>query len=561
MLPTLTVPRRTLLAALLALAPSGTRAQPVRPYRPSVDVLDYAFAITLPDTGRTLDGEATIRFLRAAPTDTLVLDLVGLRVRGVRVGVAGAAGRTARFAQDSATVRIALQRVARPRAARAGGDTLVAVVRYDGTPSDGLIVSRDSAGRWLAFGDNWPDRGRHWLPLVDHPSDKATVSWAVNATRDRTVVANGAPSGTVDAPPSFGSRRARRVTRYRESRPISPYLMVIAAAPLAKIDLGETACGLASSGRCVPQAVYVAPELDGFAPQSFRAAGDIVRWFSSLVAPFPYERLAHVQSSTRFGGMENAGAIFYSDRAFRAGTLGRSLVAHETAHQWFGDAVTEREWSHAWLSEGFATYWAALDVQRSAGDSAFRVEMRRIRDGVVAARECAERPVIDTAQTDLMALLNRNSYEKGGFTLHMLRSTLGDSAFFRGVRSYYAAHVHSTALSDDLRTALEAASGRPLGWFFDQWLRRPGFAELTTRWQYDAASRRVRLTISQSARFAPYRFPLDVEVVDAGGAVQRVTIDVPASRDVVRVLDLPLAASPRAVRLDPDVKLLGTIDQ
>jgi aminopeptidase N len=536
------------IAAVAALGPAAGLAQPVRPYRPAVDVLDYQFALTLPDTGRAVAGEATVRFARLAPTDTLVLDLVGLAVRDVRV-----ADRQAPFRQDSATVRIALPRAPRSRTR----DTLTARVRYAGTPADGLIVSRDSAGRWQAFADNWPDRARHWLPTVDHPSDKATVSWTVDAPRARTVVANGALLGVQDVPAAPGGT-ARRVTRWRESRPISPHLMVIAAAPMVRVDLGATACGFAALGRCVPQSVYLAPELLGFAPGAFRAAEDIVRGFAALVAPFPYEALAHLQSSTRFGGMENAGAIFYADALFRRGTLRRDLVAHETAHQWFGDAVTQREWSHLWLSEGFATYWAALDLRRSAGDSAFLVEMRRTRDVIAAAPEVAARPVIDTAQTRLVDLLNRNSYEKGGWTLHMLRGLVGDSAFFRGVRAYYVAHRDGTALTGDLRAAIEASAGRPLGWFFDQWLRRPGFPELAVRWRYDAAAQRVRLTVTQGPRFAPYRFPLAVDVVDDEGRPRRVTVEVPAEHESTRVLELPLAAPPRAVRPDPDTQLLAT---
>jgi aminopeptidase N len=255
--------------------------------------------------------------------------------------------------------------------------------------------------------------------------------------------------------------------------------------------------------------------------------------------------------------MENASAIFYSDRAFRRGTLGRGLIAHETAHQWFGDAVTEREWAHVWLSEGFATYWAALDTQHAAGDSAFRADLRRLRDEVTGSPVVAARPVIDTAQTNHLELLNANSYQKGGWTLHMLRGLLGDSAFFRGVRAYYLTHRHGTALTDDLRAALESASGRPLDWFFDQWLRRPGFPELTVAWRYDSTAQRVRLTVRQGERFGAYRFPLDVELVAADGRPYRVTVDVPAEREVTLPLDVPLAAPPSSVRLDPDVRLLA----
>src|SRR5688500_5790692 len=189
------VPRSLALgAALIAvpLAGPAASAQPVRPYRPAVDGRDHEFAVSIPDSGAALDAQATVRFVRTVPTDTLVLDLIGLRVHDVRVD-----GREALFARDSATVRVALPRT---RTGEGVGDTLTAVVRYGGVPRDGLIVSRDSAGRWLAFGDNWPDRARHWLPTVDHPSDKATVTWVVTAPRGRTVVANGELVDERDAP-------------------------------------------------------------------------------------------------------------------------------------------------------------------------------------------------------------------------------------------------------------------------------------------------------------------------------------------------------------------------
>ena len=214
-----------------------------------------------------------------------------------------------------------------------------------------------------------------------------------------------------------------------------------------------------------------------------------------------------------------------------------------------------------WLSEGFATYFAELYVEHSEGDSAFRDGMRRIRETIIKAPEVASRPVIDTTQTVLMELLNRNSYEKGGFTLHMLRTLVGDSAFFRGLRSYYLGHRHSTALSGDLQQALEGSSGRSLGWFFDQWLRRPGWAELTTSWKYDAAQKRVVATIAQGARFGAYRFPLTVAVTDGSGMERRATIDVPAAASSTIVVPLAVDAAPRGVVFDPDVRVLATFTQ
>jgi aminopeptidase N len=389
------------------------------------------------------------------------------------------------------------------------------------------------------------------------------VSWTVIAPSDRKVVANGvlveeaAVPQPGDPDGHAGSPIPLTRTRWRESRPISTYLMVIAAAPLVRHDLGATACGFADGGGCVPQQVYTAPEVA--LPASFREADSIVTFFSRTVGAFPYEKLAHLQSNTRFGGMENASAIFYSDRAFRSGDVGYSLIAHETAHQWFGDAVTERDWSHLWLSEGFATYLAALYTRHSRGGAMFREEMSRIRAQVLRAPEVASRPVIDSIETDLMALLNANSYQKGGFVLHMLREEVGDSVFVRGLRVYLDRHRHGTATTDDLRAAVEIASGRDLRAFFDQWLRRPGFPEIETAWRLDAPTGRLSLTVTQAEQFGFFMFPLTVEFTDAGGATHRARLVVPAQRESVFTLNIAPRGTALAMRVDPDVALLARI--
>ena len=532
------------LACLTLPLGAGAQVAGPHPYRPGIDIIDYTITLDLPARGASIDGRATLSIRRTAPVDTLVLDLVSMRVDSVLVN-----GQPVTFARTDSVIRIPTARVV--------GDSFSVTVRYGGEPKDGLIIRADSAGRWASFGDNWPTRGRNWIPSIDHPSDKATVTWIVRAPSDRKVVANG--ELIEETPLLAGSGGpARTLTRWREARPIPVYLMVVAAAPLVYYDLGRDGCGPSEFDPCVRQSVYVTPELRDYLPGPFSQAPAIMRLFTELVAPFPYEKLAHVQSTTRYGGVENAGAIFYADAAFRRRSVRPGLIAHETAHQWFGDAVTEREWSHVWLSEGFATYFAELWGERSAGDSAFRASMRRIRDQIIKAPEVALRPVIDTTQTDLMALLNTNSYQKGGWTLHMLRTLVGDSAFFRGIRSYYLANRHSTAFTDDLQRAVEASSGRPLGWFFDQWLRRPGYAEVTTSWRYDATQRRVVATVAQGSRFGAYRFPLTVAVIDGSGRERRATIAVPASASATISVPLEIDGAPRTVVFDPDVRVLAT---
>ena len=254
--------------------------------------------------------------------------------------------------------------------------------------------------------------------------------------------------------------------------------------------------------------------------------------------------------------MENATAIFYADRYFRRAGVSEGIIAHETAHQWFGDAVTERLWPHVWLSEGLATYFAALWTQHAHGDSAFRAEMERNRSAILNDTVAVpKRAVIDTIETELLALLNHNSYEKGAFVLHMLRSELGDSAFFAGIRRYYTDHKHGTALTADLQSALERASGKNLTVFFNQWLRRPGYPEVTVSSTVDSTTRKTIVTVTQSGRFGYFEFPLLIVLVERNGAQHRYKIPVGAQRSTRFDIDLSGLDILRTI-VDPDVNVL-----
>jgi aminopeptidase N len=533
---------------LLADRAAAQRTVPAaeHPYQPGVDVLDYDFHLALPDTGAFLRGDATIALRRAPDVATLRLDLVpNLTVREVSVN-----GSSVPVRRAGSTLEVPLE--------RAAGDSVAVRVRYDGVVTDGLIAQRDKQGRWTWFGDNWPDRARQWLPTVDHPSDKATVGFTVRAPSGLTVVSNGALLGVRRL---TGRDAELSETRWRESQPIPTYLMVIGVGPLARVDLAASTCRPDAVHRCVPQSVYVMPEQRTWMPGPFAAAPAIVSYFEELVGPFPYEKLAHLQSATRFGGMENASAIFYADGLFAKRTLDQGIIAHETAHQWFGDAVTEREWGHLWLSEGFATYFAALWTRRAQGEAAFRKEMSEIRDQILADSVVAARPVLDTVQTNYLALLNANSYQKGGYVLYMLHQRLGDAAFFGGLRDYYVAFRDRNAMTDDLRRALERSSGQSLRQYFDQWLTRPGVAEPAIGWAYDSSTGTVSLLVLQEKTSGAYELPLGVTVTEGTGGGERRTVQVviPAERRATLLLPGRFTQKPISLAFDPDSLLLARI--
>lgn len=541
--------RRALPLIVALIVGRGDLEGQQRVLQAGIDVLNYEFTIQLPETGRHIDARALITVQRSSALDNVVFDLVGLQVDTVWVNA-----KRCVFQKEDATLRVFLGLRSRSMA-----DTLRVDIHYFGEVKDGLIIRTDEKGRWCAFGDNWPARARFWLPTVDDPSEKATVTWNIIAPTDRTVVANGelVEEKVIDSADG-AAKGKRRLTTWRMSRPIPPYLMVIAAAPLVSYDLGVTAVGLSDFPPGVKQSVYVFPEQADYLPGPFAQAGDIVEFFSRTVAPFPYEKLAHLQSSTRYGGMENASAIFYAEDLFRRHLVTDGLIAHETAHQWFGDAVTPRSWGHLWLSEGFASYFEKLWIEKSEGETAFRTGMNELRSEIVNAREVRERPVIDTLQTELAQLLNANSYQKGAWTLHMLRSMLGDSLFFGGIRLYYVHHRHSNATSDDLCQDLEVFCHSNLRWFFDQWLRRPGFPEITAGWKYDAQTQSVMLDINQGSRFEPYRFPLKVEIQTTDGSNQTMIVNIPAESSYRVILPKKLDFPPENLLFDPFVELLAT---
>ena len=520
--------------------------------RAGLDVLHYEFRVDFPARPfpDTIWFVATTTALRSAPLTALALDLTAsLHVDSTVVN-----GARTPFTRPGDSVRVAL-----PLGTR---DTVRVAVYYHGFPADGLITRRDSVQGWTAFGDNFPDRARQWLATVDHPSDKALVDWIVRAPATHRVIANGQLIEEVTEPGPIATRLVR--THWRTRRPIYTAVMVLGVAPFAVRELGNTACGLAELPGCVSQSVWTSPAQRAAIgtdtpPGAFAQAADIVAFFSQLVAPFPYEKLAHVASSTRYGGMENAGAIFYADALFKPGSPNESLIAHETAHQWFGDAVTEGEWPHVWLSEGFATYFAALYAEHAHGDSALRREMAGIRTKLLASSITTEKAVVDTTLDDLRRVLNTNVYEKAGFTLHMLRREIGDSAFFRGIRAYYLAHRHGNALTGDLQQAFETTSGRSLDWFFAQWLRRPGYADVTARYAWQASTKRLMLTVTQGTRVPPYRLSLAIDVTDQTGVTKHTRVMVPAAKTSTLAIPVTLSAAPRVVVLDADVSILGYI--
>jgi aminopeptidase N len=237
--------------------------------------------------------------------------------------------------------------------------------------------------------------------------------------------------------------------------------------------------------------------------------------------------------------------------------MGESVVRHETAHQWFGDAVTERDFHHLWLSEGFASYFDLVVGAALHGDTVLAQGMRADAESYRKSA-VVDRPIIDTAEHDVNKLLNANNYQKGAWVLHMLRRQVGDSAFFRGVRDYYAAYRDSSVTSRQFAVVMEQRAKKSLDWFFDQWLGQPGYPQLDVSWKPNPFNQRLTITVTQSqpAAWGIFRLPdIPVELRDAAGHTARRSIAVDGPTTIARV-DAPFV--PTEVVVDPDGALLLT---
>lgn len=518
-----------ILPLLLALQnPLAARADTV-PIRH--DAIHYDIAVALSDTGRKVAAEVTTRWRLTATAPVVVALDTPFTVVGVWVSDSSDRRfHRVRWERKSGLVVIPVSGHA--------GDSASTRVRYAGVPRDGLIIRHPADGSLTAFADNWPDRAHRWFPSQDVPADKATASFRVEAPAGYEVVANG----RLERVDTLANRRT--VWHYRLSHPVSPYNLVFGLAKFAITPVGGVGCRIS----CVPVSVWTFPADSAWAMSvPFRRVGQILDFLQDEIGVFPYAKLAHVESSTRFGGMENASSIFYNDSAYPSHRMSEETVAHESAHQWFGDAVTEADWHHLWLSEGFATYFAALWVAHADGDSAGQADLDRAAQAVFKS-SATKRPIVDTAARDLIGLLNTNNYQKGAWVLHSLRRLIGDSAFFVGIRRYYSRFRDGTALSSDFAQVMNEAAGTDLGWYFRQALLQPGYPKLEVRAAYDSAGRRLTLTIRevQPAEWGVYRLPgLKVDI--DGQFTRR---DVTGPETVVTIEGV--ARTPAKIVVDPD---------
>jgi aminopeptidase N len=526
--------RRSFLFIIFSLLSGYCLAQ----LQPSseVDIKNYSFQIELNDSTDVIKGVAAIEFVATKEITSFELDLIGKKNdgKGMIVDEIKTEKESLNFTHDGDRIKISL-----PASLKANSTYKLSIL-YHGIPKDGLIISKNKFGDRTFFADNWPNRGRNWIPIVDHPADKASVVWSVIAPVHYEVVANG-----VRVEESFLNSR-QKLTRYREDAPIATKVMVIGVARFAVQTAGNV------DG--VPVEIWVYPQNKDAGFNDFKYATKVFEYFNSTVGPYSYGKLANVQSKTTFGGLENAGAIFYAESAVNGKASNESLIAHEIAHQWFGDSAGEKEWKDVWLSEGFATYFSILWLERAYGDQRRQEEMRKDRDQIIAFHKKTQVPVVQPVTDDLIKILNTNSYQKGSFVLHMLRREVGDEVFWNGIREYYRMYKDGTATTADFQKVMESVSKKDLKLFFTQWIATAGHPVVDVKWTYNAGGKQVKINVSQTQKQTVFEFPLEIAFFDDKNELlvrQKLFINR-AGQD----FSVPATAKPARIELDQGVNLL-----
>lgn len=501
-----------------------------------LDIQHYRFALNLSDETDEIRGEAQIRIKFLQALSSFHLDLVahqetdnkGMRVSSIKDGDAELS-----FRHEGEQLHIELS-----NPSRAGEERLL-TIQYRGIPADGLIIGTNKYEHRTFFGDNWPNRAHHWLPTVDHPSDKATVEFIVSAPEHYQVIGNGLQVEETNV------ARGTKLTHWREVVPLPTKVMVIGVADFAVQRAGEV--------QGIPISSWVYPEDRTAGFYDYAQAMKVLPFFIEQVGPYPYRKLANVQSKTRYGGMENASSIFYYENSVTGEQEQEALIAHEIAHQWFGNSASEGNWFHVWLSEGFATYFTHLYFEQEYGVETARERLREDREKIINFAANNTSPIINTQVADYNELLNTNAYQKGGWVLHMLRREIGDEAFWKGVRQYYAQFQNSNALSKDLQKIMEQVSGQRLDAFFQQWLYRGGLPLLAVRWEPTGNKNKIRIVVQQLQEGKAFQFPLDLLVQSQNGSEKRISIVV-SKKDQSEVIKIKGPVS--ELVLDPEDWLL-----
>lgn len=538
-------------AGMLASKPHPL-AGDVAHYAPDlvVDVRHIKLEIAIDPKAKSVGGTAT--HIIAAINDgvrEVRFDAVEMRVTKVSVG-----GKPAKFDYSDPVLKVEL-----PRAMKAGATTDIAI-SYSAKPRRGLWFTapdKDYPKKPLqAWSQGQDEDSRHWYPCIDFPNHQQTTEVIVTVPAKMISIGNGELK-------SVKTRAdGRTIWHWYCSTPHVTYLLSQIVGDFAEIE---------HNWKGVKVQYYGPKGRDADIERTLQRTSKMLEVLSDATGlKYPYSRYAQTfVGDFIFGGMENITATTLTDTSLldkRAwlDSDADGLLAHELAHQWFGDLLTCREWSHAWLNEGFATYFEALFTEAAKGDDEFRYELyqnAQIYMGEDSSRY--RRPIVHNVYHEPIDIFDRHLYEKGSLVLHMIRTALGDDLWRKAIHHYVDRHKHTSVTTPDFQRAIERATGRNIDWLFDQYVFKGGHPAFKLAFEWDDAPQggakqaKVSVTQTQDEKDSSvFRMPVVIDFT-VDGKVHAFAVEV---AEKVHNFYFTLPGKPQMVRFDPGHNWLKTVE-
>jgi len=497
-----------------------------------------ALHLTIDPENRSFSGEAVLE-IRPLPSGLgdVVLDLDDLQVETVQDADTGDA---LPYRHGDGKLRV---RGLGPE----GGKVRIV---WNGSPARGLYftgpVPSDPDRSYMAWSQCQDEDAHFFFPCIDHPGVKVPMDILVTVPEGYQAISNGKLDG-----------QEGQTFRFTQAHPIPAYLFTVVVGELTVVE--DTGCDVLVR--------YLAPagtSEDGMR-RVFEKTPRMINFYGEVFGhDYAWPRYDQVVvHDFIFGGMENVAATTLTDMVLtdeRAAMdwNAEDLIAHELAHQWFGDLVTCQDWSQGWLNEGWATYsevvWKAHDLGQDEADYHLFLDLKNY---LSESGGRYQRPIVSYHFREPIDMFDRHLYEKGALVNHTLRTVLGETAFWGGVKHYLHRHAHGTVHSRDLQRAMEEVSGRNLDGFFQQWVESPGHPRLEVKSQWSDGQLKVSVTQKQKSKGVPkaFHFPLTVHVVTEDGQ-QDVTLQV---KERSRAWAIPCEAEPTRVSIDPGFAILADI--
>ena len=511
------------------------------PKNPNIDILNYSFELHLNDANDIIHGITNITLHIKPNEENVRLDLISKNNEGKGMSVKNILfnGINIPFTHTDNVININTEGIKY-------NISDVITVEYEGIPITGLIIGPNMHGDRTFFSDNWPNKARNWLPLVDHPYDKSTSDFIIIAPNHYQVISNGLLVEETNI------NKDLKKTHWRQSVPISCWLYAIGVAQFA-VDYVDY-----FDGKSIQTWVYKQDRDKGF--YDFKVpTKHTLEFFSDYVGPFAYEKLANVQSNSVKGGMESATAIFYSDVSVTGdrSERWRNVIIHEVAHQWFGNCVTEYDWDDVWLSEGFATYFTLMFREHAYGRDDFVKGLNNAKESVYNFyKDNKDASIIHDNLKDMKDVLTYNiQYQKGAWTLHMLRNLIGEDAFRQGIRNYYKKYFNLNTTTDQFKYEMEKVSNVDLDKFFDQWLYKGGMLIIDSDWKYNQKNNEIEISMNQ-VQDDGYLFDMPIEIMltfeNKSPQIESIHLDKKSKKFIISSEN-----KPKEIKIDPSVKLLA----